>query len=106
MGIYCINWLTKETQMRKSKIDDVVVTLINKQFELAGYELTYNDVAGRKDDWYNQYTITEEKYYEWLEFGEKLIRKKLKLSTIKCKNEMAMVGLMYGLKFRDDKQPV
>lgn len=92
--------------MRKSKIDDVVITLINKQFELAGYDLTFEDVAGRKDDWYNQYTITEEKYYEWLEFGEKLIRKKLKFSAIKCKTEMSMLGLMYGLKFRDNKQPV
>jgi len=95
-------------QSKAEKIDKVITTLINKQFELAGYDLTIDDVRNRKDQWYNQYYISEEKHYEWLEFGEKLIKAKLKFNSQKCKLEMAMVSLMWGLKFKDknDLEPV
>ena len=33
--------------------------LIDKMFELAGYDLKFEDVEGRTDNWFQQYTMTQ-----------------------------------------------
>jgi hypothetical protein len=46
--------------MRKDKNDIIVETLINKMFEIAGHPVTFEDISGRTDNWYQQWTMTEE----------------------------------------------
>ena len=39
---------------RDEKWDQAVIDLINKMFEIAGHNVTYDDIKDRKDDWYTQ----------------------------------------------------
>jgi len=74
---------------------------INKMFEIAGYDVTYNDIKDRKDNWYTQWTMTMEQSEEWKQWGVAEIKKQFKYNTIIAEREMGMVCLMWGLKFSD-----
>jgi hypothetical protein len=88
---------------RQQKIDDSIVDLINEMFRLAGHEVTYEDIVGREDAWYNDWTITESQYDEWQKFGQAYLKKNLGMRKQQTEREMAMIGLMWGLKFEKDK---
>ena len=50
--------------------------LINKMFELAGHDMKYEDIAGRQDNWFQQYTMTRSQNEEWRKWGTEYLRKK------------------------------
>ena len=52
--------LTTQEKREKALID-----IINKMFEIAGHDVTFDDVKGRKDEWYTQWTMTIEQNDEW-----------------------------------------
>jgi hypothetical protein len=74
---------------------------INKMFEIAGHDVTYNDIKDRKDNWYAQWTMTMEQSEKWKQWGITEIKKQFKYSTVMAEREMGMVSLMWGLKFSD-----
>ena len=76
----------------------IVVALINEMFKIAGHDVVYEDIVGRTDDWYNQWTMTPEQNKEWVEWGRKFLKKNLRLTDHGAKIEMAMVNLNWGLK--------
>jgi hypothetical protein len=78
--------------------DDLVKTLIDQMFIIAGHELRYDDVIGRKDNWFQQYTMTEAQRNEWKEWGISYIRKKKRWSKKLAEREMAFLDLYCGLK--------
>ena len=78
--------------------DDLVKTLIDQMFIIAGHELRYDDVVGRKDNWFQQYTMTEAQRNEWKEWGISYIRKKKRWSKKLAEREMAFLDLYCGLK--------
>lgn len=84
---------------REQKREQAVVDLINKMFEIAGHQVTYDDIKERKDDWYCQWEMTVEQNEEWKNWGEQYLKKVFKLNKTYAKREMAMVSLMWGLKF-------
>lgn len=84
--------------MKKNKNDIIVETLINKMFEVAGHNVTFEDIKGRTDNWYQQWTMTEEQNQEWREWGIKYLKKQKGLFKHFAEREMAMFDLMYGLK--------
>lgn len=84
---------------REQKREQAVVDLINKMFEIAGHQVTYDDIKERKDDWYCQWEMTVEQNEEWKNWGEQYLKKVFKLNKTYVKREMAMVSLMWGLKF-------
>jgi hypothetical protein len=84
----------------EQKKSEMVKDLINKMFEIAGHDVTYDDVKDRKDDWYTQWTMTVKQSNEWVEWGEKEIARRFRRSKKLCQVEMAWFSLMYGLKFR------
>ena len=43
----------------------IAVVLIDKMFEFAGHEVRFKDVEGRKDQWYYDWTMTEEQNQEY-----------------------------------------
>ena len=90
---------TKKRLTQEQKREKAVVDLINQMFIIAGHDVTYDDVAGRKDDWYAQWTMTVEQSEEWRKWGEDYLRKNLKLNKYLAEREMAMVNLMWGLKY-------
>jgi hypothetical protein len=91
---------------REEKQKNLVIELINEMFKIAGHRVTYYDVEGRQDAWFNEWTMTEDQYNEWQTWGTELIRKKLGLSKTWAKREMAMIGLNWGLKFERNTQEV
>ena len=76
----------------------LVEILITKMFELAGHQVSYKELMQREDDWYNQYTITEDQQEEWIKFGVDIIRKEMKIPKYKAEREMGMVLVNWGLK--------
>lgn len=84
--------------MTDKKRLEIVTTMINKMFEIAGHSVTYDDIVNRKDDWYAQWTMTEEQNKEWREWGISYFRKKARFPKYMAEREMAMFDLMYGLK--------
>ena len=75
--------------------------ILNKMFEIAGHSVTYNDIKDRKDNWYQQWTMTVEQNDIWKEWGISEIRKRFKYNKSWAEREMGMISLMWGLKFSD-----
>ena len=83
------------------KRDLFLQNLINKMFEIAGHQITYDDIKDRKDDWYSQWTMTTEQNDEWKKWGITEIKKQFRYNTLTAEREMGMISLMWGLKFSD-----
>ena len=77
--------------------------LIDKMFEIAGHDLKFEDVEGRKDNWFQQYTMTEAQNEEWRKWGTELITKKRRWGKKIADREMRMLDLYCGLKISDSK---
>jgi alpha-galactosidase/6-phospho-beta-glucosidase family protein len=86
---------------KEQKRDIFIENVINKMFEIAGYDVTYNDIKDRKDNWYTQWTMTMEQNEEWQKWGVAEIKKQFKYNTLIAEREMGMISLMWGLKFSD-----
>lgn len=86
---------------RQEKLDKSIIDLINEMFCIAGHEVTYEDIKDRKDDWYTHWTMTMAQNDEWKAWGKTYLMKNLKLTSKYAEREMAMVSLMWGLKFND-----
>jgi hypothetical protein len=90
----------------KQKVDKdrlLLKELIDKMFELAGHDLKFEDVEGRKDNWFQQHTMTEAQNEEWRDWGTKLIAKKKRHLRKIASREMAWIDLYCGLKISDSK---
>ena len=78
-----------------------VVDTINKMFEIAGHDVTFDDIKDRKDDWYTQWTMTMDQNEQWKEWGVNEIKKRFRYNKKWAEKEMGMISLMWGLKFSD-----
>jgi hypothetical protein len=88
---------------RADKNKLVLKELIDKMFEIAGHPLKFEDVEGRTDNWFQQYTMTEAQNEEWRDWGIKLIMKKHRYNKYLADREMRMLDLYCGLKISDSK---
>lgn len=79
----------------------IVETLINKMLEISGNSITFKDIKDRKDEWYSEYTMTDEECVEWMRWGTEYLRKNLKITKRMAEREMAMFNLSYGLKIAE-----
>ena len=71
-------------------------------FEIAGHDVTYDDIKDRKDNWFHEWTMTWEQNDEWQAWGKKYLQKNHRfLSAKMAEREMGMISLMWGLKFED-----
>lgn len=89
----------KKRLSRQEKSKMFLVDVINKMFEIAGHDVTYDDIKDRKDNWFQQWSMTYEQGEQWKQFGISELRKRLKLNQRLAEREMAMINLMYGLKY-------
>jgi hypothetical protein len=94
--------MTRE-QRKKDKDTLILKELIDKMFEIAGHDLKFEDVEGRKDHWFQEYTMTEAQNEEWRDWGIKLIMKKRRYNRYLADREMRMLDLYCGLKISDSK---
>ena len=86
---------------REEKNQLFIRELINKMFEIAGPDVTFDDIKDRKDDWFTQWTMTTAQNDEWKEWGIQEIRKRYRYNKKWAEREMGMLTLMWGLKFSD-----
>ncbi len=87
--------------MKQDKSRQLLKELIDKMFEIAGHDLKFEDVEGRTDNWFQQYTMTEEQNKEWREWGIKYIKKKRRWNSYLAEKQMAWLDLYCGLKISD-----
>jgi hypothetical protein len=89
----------KKRLSREEKSKMFIVDLINKMFEISGHDVTYDDIKDRKDNWFQEWTMTYEQGEQWKQFGILELKKRLKLNQHLAEREMGMINLMYGLKY-------
>jgi hypothetical protein len=70
-------------------------------FVIAGHQVTYEDIKGRKDNWWTEWTMTMAQADEWKAWGVDYLRKNLKLTKVLAEKEMQWVNLQWGLKYSD-----
>lgn len=75
--------------------------LIDKMFELAGHDLKFEDVEGRTDNWFQQYTMTKAQNEEWVKWMKEYFKTECKMFSKIAEREANMCSLMWGLKFSD-----
>ena len=88
------------------RLDRLQITkaLINEMFKIAGHDVKYEDIVGRKDEWYYEWTMTEEQNKQWREWGVKFIKHNMNILPKLAEREMAMFDLNYGLKIVKDER--
>lgn len=84
---------------REQKIDQSVVDILNKMFEIAGHPVTYEDIKDRKDAWYRDWTMTVEQAEEWQSWGTEYLRKHLKLRKATAERQMMWTNVQWGLRY-------
>lgn len=93
--------MIKKRLSKQEKKQKVVEELINKMFYIAGHNISYEDIKVRKDSWYQEWEMTKAQNDKWQLWGTEFIRKNLRINKHLAQREMAMIGLMWGLKFSD-----
>lgn len=88
--------LTREQKREKAGED-----LINEMFRIAGHEVTFEDIKGREDNWFQQWTMTMAQNEEWQAWGKKYLQKTFRTPAKLAEREMQWFSLQYGLKFSD-----
>lgn len=84
-----------------TKQEKAVQDLINKMFEIAGHDVTYDDIKDREDAWYTDWMMTVAQHEQWMEWGAAYLRKELRTRKEAAKKQMSWFALNYGLKFSD-----
>ena len=86
---------------REQKREQAVIDIINQMFVIAGHEVTFEDIKGRKDDWFTQWTMTVAQSEEWKAWGIAYLRKNLKMNKKLAEKEMAWFNVQWVLKYED-----
>ena len=86
---------------REQKREQAVIDIINQMFIIAGHEVTFEDIKGRKDDWFTDWTMTVAQSEEWRAWGIAYLRKNLKMNKKLAEKEMAWFNVQWGLKYED-----
>ena len=85
---------------REQKKEKAVIDLINKMFEIAGHDVTYDDIVD-VDKWFQKYTMTVEQAEEFTKWGKQYLMKELKMRAAYAEQEMRWFNVMWGLKYSD-----
>ena len=88
---------------RDEKQAQAIIDLINEMFQIAGHNVTFEDVQNQ-ENWFNEYEMTEEQRDEWKRWGKKYLMKKLGMYAARAEKEMSWIGLMWGLKTKQNEQ--
>jgi hypothetical protein len=83
--------------MVKNKLT-VMKDIIDQMFIIAGHDLRYDDIVSRKDEWFQEYTMTEAQNKEWIDWGVNYLIKKKRFNKKIAEREMAWIDLFCGLR--------
>ena len=81
----------------------IVKHLINKMFEYAHVPQTYDDIKDRKDEWYREFTMTQEESDAFKDYAIRYLKRELKTGYYKADTEYQWFDLMWGLRISDKK---
>lgn len=84
--------------MKNEKKKQALQDILNKMFEVSGHDITYNDIMDREDDWFQQYTMTEDQNKQWKSWSVDYLRKNLRLTKVMAEKEMDWLDMQFGLK--------
>jgi hypothetical protein len=82
-------------------LERITVHLINKMFEYAHIPQTYNDIKDRKDEWSNDFSMTEAQYLSFKNYAIRYFKRELITSYYKAETEFEWFFIMYGFKISD-----
>ena len=85
----------------QEKKEKSVIDLVNMMFEIAGHTVTFEDIKDRKDNWFQEWTMTTEQNDQWKLWGKKYLIKNLRMNAKRAEKEMMWASLQWGLKFSD-----
>jgi len=88
-------------EQKVNKEKQLLKELIDKMFEIAGHDVKFEDVEGRTDEWFTQYTMTDVQNKEWREWGANHIKKKNRYYSKVAERQMAWLDLYCGLKIEN-----
>lgn len=86
---------------REEKWQNALADLINEMFRIAGHSVTFDDIKDRKDNWFQEWTMTVDQNAEWTEWGKRYLQKNLRIKAKDAELQMGFLSLQYGLKFSD-----
>ena len=84
---------------REQKWQIAMEKLINKMFEIAGHAVTYEDIKDRRDNWFQQWTMTVEEAEQWKSWGADYLRKNLRLRKPIAERQMMWINVQWGLMY-------
>ena len=87
--------------IKQEKKEKSVIDLVNMMFEIAGHTVTFEDIKDRKDNWFQEWTMTTEQNDQWKLWGKKYLIKNLRMNAKRAEREMMWASLQWGLKFSD-----
>ena len=86
---------------QQEKKEKSVIDLVNIMFEIAGHTVTFEDIKDRKDNWFQEWTMTTEQNDQWKLWGKKYLIKNLRMNAKRAEREMMWASLQWGLKLSD-----
>ena len=87
----------------KPDTSKIVKHLINKMFEYAHIPQTYDNIKDRKDEWYREFTMTQEVSNAFKDYAIRYLKRELKTGYYKADTEYQWFDLMWGLRISDKK---
>ena len=90
---------------KQQKREQAVIELLNQMFVIAGHSVTYEDIKGRTDNWWAEWTMTTAQADQWKAWGIDYLRKNLKLNKTLAEKEMQWMNVQWGLKYSDWNEP-
>ena len=78
--------------------EDMLREIINVMFVIAGHDVGYDDIKGRKDAWYMQWSMTLDQQDNFIEWLTGYLRKHRRLPKSIAVREAHMINLMWGLR--------
>lgn len=88
--------------MNKVRIAEFAEVLINKMFEIAGHDVKFEDVKNRKDNWFQEWTITRQQQEEWIKWGAEYLSNELRIPKYLAERKMDMFNFNYGLTLKKE----
>ena len=88
---------------RRPTPEEIVEDVINRMFEIAGHSVGYEDIVDRKDQWYLEWTMTEEQDRAWRIWMIDYFKKEGKYKPKIAEQQAAMCSLLWGLKINNNE---
>lgn len=87
--------------MNTDKKQKALIDIINEMFRTAGYDVTYDDIKDRKDDWFLKWSIDDTQRKEWIDWSIAYLRKNLKYSKNMAERVVLFLDMDIGLTHKN-----